>query len=139
MLIGRVGQDPEVKDFGTNKVANFTVATTERAFTTKAGVEVPEKTEWHRIVVWGGLAKVVEGYVTKGGLLYIEGKMTSREYTTQAGEKRFIGEIQCSTLTMLGGKSKSDNSSQSATVQSSSGQSQPEQSQPDGPENDLPF
>lgn len=139
MIIGYVGKEPEFKDFGTSKVANFTVATTERAFTTKTGMAVPEKTEWHRIVVWGGLANVVEKFVTKGTLLYIEGKMTNREYETQSGEKRFISEIQCSTLTMLGGKSKTDNASQGAAVQSNSGQSQPEQSQSDRPEDDLPF
>jgi single-strand DNA-binding protein len=138
-IIGYVGKEPEFKDFGTSKVANFTVATTERAFTTKTGVDVPEKTEWHRIVVWGGLANVVEKFVTKGTLLYIEGKMTNREYETQSGEKRFISEIQCSTLTMLGGKSKTDNAYQGAPVQSNSGQSQPEQSQSYGPEDDLPF
>lgn len=138
-IIGYVGKEPEFKDFGTSKVANFTVATTERAFTTKTGVDVPEKTEWHRIVVWGGLANVVEKFVTKGTLLYIEGKMTNREYETQSGEKRHISEIQCTVLTMLGGKSKTDNVNQGAPNQSSSWQSQPEQSQPDGPEDDLPF
>lgn len=133
-IIGNVGKDPEFKDFGTSKVANFTVATTERAFTTKSGVDVPEKTEWHRVVVWGGLANVVEKFVTKGTLLYIEGKMTNREYETQSGEKRHISEIQCSTLTMLGGKSKTDNANQGAPVQSETAQ---DSIDVDG--NDLPW
>lgn len=103
-IIGNVGNDPEFKDFGTSKVANFTVATTERAFTTKSGQEAPERTEWHRVVVWGGLARVVEGYVKKGTRVYVEGKMRTREYTDQAGVQRRVSEIHADNLILLSTK-----------------------------------
>lgn len=103
-IIGNVGKDPEFKDFGTSKVANFTVATTERAFTTKSGVDVPEKTEWHRVVIWGGLARVVEGYVRKGTRVYVEGKIRTRDYTDQGGVQRKISEIHADNLILLSPK-----------------------------------
>ena len=71
ILIGNVGKDPEVRYFENDRaVANFPLATTERGFTTSAGQQVPDRTEWHNIVVWGGLAKVVESYVKKGTQIF---------------------------------------------------------------------
>ena len=74
-LIGNVGKDPEVRylDSGV-AVATFTLATTDRAYTLANGTQVPERTEWHNIVLWRGLAETAEKYVHKGDKLYIEGK-----------------------------------------------------------------
>lgn len=103
-IIGNVGNDPDIKEFETSKVANFNVATTERGYTTSSGREIPEKTEWHRVVVWGGLAKVVEGYVRKGTRVYVEGKIRTRDYTDQGGVQRKISEIHADNLILLSPK-----------------------------------
>ena len=79
ILIGNVGKDPDVRYLENNvRVANFPLATTERGYTMSNGTQVPDRTEWHTIVVWRGLAEVAEKYVSKGARLYIEGKIKSR-------------------------------------------------------------
>ena len=101
-LIGNVGKDPEVRylDNGV-AVATFTLATTDRAYTLANGTRVPERTEWHNIVLWRGLAEVAEKYVRKGDKLYIEGKIRSRSYDDQNGVKRYIVEIFGDNMEML--------------------------------------
>ena len=81
ILIGNAGRDPEVRylDNGV-AVATFTLATSERGYTLQNGTQVPERTEWHNIVLWRGLAEVAEKYVRKGDKLYIEGKLRTRSY-----------------------------------------------------------
>ena len=101
-LIGNVGKDPEVRYLDTGVVvASFPLATTERAYTLQNGVQVPERTEWHNIVLWKGLAEVAEKYVHKGDKLYIEGKIRSRSYQDQNGVKRYVYEIFGDNMEML--------------------------------------
>ncbi len=101
-LIGNVGKDPEVHYFDSNtRKASFTLATTDRGFTRTDGTVVPERTEWHNIVVWRGLAEVVEKYVRKGSKLFIEGKITSRSYEDKSGVKRYVTEITAENLELL--------------------------------------
>ncbi len=103
ILVGNVGKDPEVRYVDQNTpVANFTLATTERGYTTQTGTVIPERTEWHNIVVWRGLAKVVEGYVRKGTSLYIEGKIRTRNWQDQNGTTRYTTEIYADDLQLLG-------------------------------------
>ncbi len=103
ILVGNVGKDPEVRYVDQNTpVANFTLATTERGYTTQTGTVVPDRTEWHNIVVWRGLAKVVENYVRKGTSLYIEGKIRTRNWTDQNGVTRYTTEIYADNLELLG-------------------------------------
>jgi single-strand DNA-binding protein len=103
ILIGNVGKDPEVRYVDENvPVANFTLATTERGYTTQSGTVVPDRTEWHNIVVWRGLAKVVENYVRKGTSLYIEGKIRTRNWTDQNGATRYTTEIYAENIELLG-------------------------------------
>ena len=108
MLIGHVGQEPEIRYTQDGKpIANLSLATTEK-WKSKGG-EAQEKTEWHRIVVFGGLAGVVEKYVKKGDKLYIEGKIQTRNWTDNEGVKRYSTEVAVDikgTLLMLGGKSE---------------------------------
>ncbi len=105
ILIGNVGKDPEVRYLDSKMcVANFTLATTERGYTTSTGVQVPERTEWHNIVVWRGLAEVAEKYVRKGTQLYIEGKIRSRSWEDQQGIRRYITEIYADNMNLLGRK-----------------------------------
>ena len=107
MLIGNVGRDPEVRyldgNSGQAKVATFTLATTER-YRDRNG-ETRENTEWHNIVAWRNTADVVERFVRKGTQLYIEGRIRTRAWDDQTGNKRYTTEIIADTLQLLGKKS----------------------------------
>lgn len=105
ILLGRVGKDPEVQQFDGGNKASFSVATTERGFTTRDGKEIPEKTEWHNIVCWKGLSTIVERFVKKGDLIYLEGKITTRSWDSDNG-KKYITEIVADNIELLGGKSE---------------------------------
>ena len=85
ILLGRVGKEPEIRQVGDNKVANFSIATSEK-FKDKAGNKV-ENTEWHNVVFWGKQAELIEQYVHKGDELYIEGSIKTETYEKD-GEKR---------------------------------------------------
>jgi single-strand DNA-binding protein len=104
ILIGRLGQDPEIKNVNGKKVANFSIATTE-SYKDKNGQKV-ENTEWHNIVIWGGIADVVESYVHRGDQLYLEGKLMTRKWEKE-GITYSRTEIVCNQMQMLGGKDKS--------------------------------
>jgi len=94
ILIGNVGKDPDVRYFDNNKaVANFPLATNERGYKLQDGTEIPERTEWHNIVVRRDRVQFVEKWVKKGSGLYIEGKLRSRNYDDKDGVKRYITEI----------------------------------------------
>ena len=94
ILIGNVGKDPDVRYFDNgNAVANFPLATSERGYRLANGTEVPERTEWHNIVATRERAQFVEKYVRKGSLLYLEGKIRSRDYEGKDGVKRYYTEI----------------------------------------------
>ena len=106
MLIGNVGRDPEVRyldgNSGNAKVATFTLATTER-YRDRNG-ETRENTEWHNIVAWRGNADVAERFVRKGTQLYIEGRIRTRSWDDQTGNKRYTTEIIVDNLQLLGKK-----------------------------------
>jgi len=100
-LIGNLGQDPEVVNLDSgSKLAKFSIATNETYRNTK-GEKVTD-TQWHNIVVWGKLAEVVEKFLYKGSEVAVEGKLIHRSYENKEGEKRFISEIKCNELLMLG-------------------------------------
>ncbi|MCM1108101.1 MAG: single-stranded DNA-binding protein [Clostridium sp.] len=102
MLIGNVGKDPEVRYLDTGvAVATFPLATTERGYTLQNGTTVPERAEWHNIVLWRGLAETAEKYVHKGDKLYIEGKIRSRTYDDKNGMKRYVYEIMADSMELL--------------------------------------
>jgi single-strand DNA-binding protein len=102
ILIGNVGKDPDVRYLENNvRVANFPLATTERGYTMSNGTQVPDRTEWHTIVVWRGLAEVAEKYVHKGDRIYIEGKIRTNNYEDQNGIRRYRTEILAETMDML--------------------------------------
>lgn len=106
MLIGRVGKEPEIRTFNDTKKASFSLATSEN-WKDKDGNK-KESTEWHLIVCWSNMAKIVESYVKKGDLLYIEGKLTTRSWDDKDGIKHYATEIVASNLQMLGGKEKAE-------------------------------
>ena len=102
ILIGNVGKDPDVRHIDRNMaVANVVLATTERGYTLQNGTQVPDRTEWHNIVLWGGMADVVEKYVRKGDKLYIEGKLRTTTYEDQSGIRRYRTEIHADNMEML--------------------------------------
>ena len=102
MLIGNVGADPEIRyvDAGVC-VASVRLATTERGYKLQNGTEVPDRTEWHNIVLWRQLAETVEKYVQKGDKLYIEGKIHTRSYDDRNGVKRYVTEVWADAMEML--------------------------------------
>ena len=101
MLIGNVGQDPEVRylDNSQTKVARMRIATTER-YTDRSG-ETRENTEWHTVTCWRKTADIVEKYVKKGTMVYVEGKLTTREWTDQQGQKRYSTEVVADNMQLL--------------------------------------
>ena len=106
ILIGNVGQDPEIRYTGDvnngTKVATFRLATTERYRDRNGNLQ--EHTEWHNVVVWRNTADVVEKYVKKGTQVYVEGRIRTRSWDDQAGNKRYTTEIVADTLQLLGRK-----------------------------------
>lgn len=114
LLIGNVGKDPEVRYYEQDQaVAQVVLATTERGYTLQNGTQVPDRTEWHNIVFYRGLAKVVEKYVRKGDKLYVEGKIRNRSYDDQKGVRRYVTEIVADNMEML--SSKNNNLSAAVT------------------------
>lgn len=108
MLIGNVGQDPDVRYFEQDQaVAQVRFATTERGYTLQNGTQVPDRTDWHNLVFYRQLAKVVERYVHKGDKLYIEGRIRYKMYDTQKGERRYVTEIHVDNMEMLSPKPQS--------------------------------
>ena len=100
-LIGRVGQDPEVKNLdGGKKVTTITIATNDVYY--KDNGDKVEQTEWHRVTAWGKTAEIIEKYVTKGKEIAIEGKLTHRSYDDKNGEKRYVTDIVVNEVLLLG-------------------------------------
>ena len=116
ILVGNVGKDPEVRYVETNVcVANFPLATSERGYTSRSGAQIPERTEWHNIVLWRGLAEVAEKYVKKGTQLYIEGKLRTRSWTDSNNVVRYTTEIYADNMEIL--SRRDTNNSQPAQAQ----------------------
>ncbi len=118
MLIGNVGRDPEVRyldgQSGSTKVAQFTLATTERY--RDRNNELRENTEWHNIVAWRGNADVCEKYVKKGTQIFIEGRIRTRSWEDQTGNKKYTTEIVADNLQLLGKKSDNPASQQANNI-----------------------
>lgn len=111
MLIGNVGRDPEVRDFeGGVRKANFTLATTEQ-------FRDREVTEWHNIVAWRQLADLADKFIRKGSQIYVEGRITSRSWDGNDGQKHYITEIEARTIQLLGRRGDSDSSGSPAPQQ----------------------
>jgi single-strand DNA-binding protein len=102
ILIGNLGKDPEVRFTPSGAaVSNFNIATNE-SWTDKSG-QKQERTEWHRIVVWGKLAELCGEYLKKGRQCYVEGRLQTREWTDKEGKKNYTTEVVAQTVQFLGG------------------------------------
>jgi len=111
ILVGNVGKDPEVRDFGDGqKVVRLSLATSER-WKDKSG-QRQERTEWHNVSIYGALADIAERYVTKGSRLYLEGKVQTRKYQAKDGSDRYATDIVLrgygADMVMLSGQGRSD-------------------------------
>ncbi|RZL03083.1 MAG: single-stranded DNA-binding protein [Hymenobacter sp.] len=110
ILVGNLGKDPEVRHLeGGNSVANFTLATNEY-YKDKQGARV-ERTEWHNISAWRGLAELAEKYLKKGSQVYVEGKLRTRQYQDKDQQTRYITEIVAEEISLLGGRPGGGNGS----------------------------
>lgn len=102
-LIGNLGQDPETINLNDGKtLVKFSLATTDR-YTNKQGEQVTD-TQWHRVVAFNGTAGIISQYVKKGNKIGVEGKLVTRQWEDKAGEKRYITEVVCDQVLLLGGK-----------------------------------
>lgn len=131
MLIGNVGKEPDVRYYDTDQaVAQFPLATTERGYTLQNGTKVPDHTDWHNLVVWRGLAKVVEKHVHKGDKLYVEGRIRYRSYDDPKGQRRYVTEILVENMELLNPKpAERDENAQHTAAQSTT--TQPSTPQPE--------
>lgn len=100
-LIGHVGNEPEIKNFGEGKKLAIVNLATSEIYKNDKGEKV-EQTEWHRITAWGKQAEIIEKYVSKGKEIAVDGKLTHRSYDDKNGEKRFMTEVVVNELLLLG-------------------------------------
>ena len=132
ILIGNVGREPNVRYVDRDvAVASLSLATSDRAYTLPNGTQVPERTEWHNLVFWRGLAQTVEKYVHKGDKLYVEGSIHSRSYDDQNGVRRTVVEIWVDNMEMLSRQQQPAQQTAAQPVQSTA--------QPTAPEGQMPF
>ena len=155
MLIGNVGKDPEVRYLESNpqnpsanaKVASFPLATSER-YRDRNG-EVRENTEWHNLVLWRNNADVAEKYIRKGSQIFVEGRLRTRQWTDQTGNKRYTTEVVVDTLQLLGQRPDGEQGQQPAAAPQAAPAPQPQAApvaqayqgplQAAEPSDDLPF
>lgn len=102
MLIGNVGKDPEVRYIEAGvATATLSLATSTPGYTLPSGTQVPERTEWHRVLMFRRLAEIVERYVHKGDKLYVEGSLRTRSYTDKTGKTKYVTEVWAENMEML--------------------------------------
>ncbi|MCD7933651.1 MAG: single-stranded DNA-binding protein [Tannerellaceae bacterium] len=133
ILIGNVGRDPEVRYFDSGTaVANFPMATSERGYTLANGIVVPERTEWHNIVVRRDQVSFVEKWVKKGSGVYVEGKIRTRTYDDQSGVKRYVTEIHADRVEFFtfGGRRDENQNTNTTGGTTTAGQETPFGQQP---------
>lgn len=131
MLIGNVGKEPDIRYYDADQcVAKVTLATTERGYVLKNGTKVPDRTDWHSLVFYRQLAKIVEQYVHKGDKLYVEGRLRYNTYDDQQGRRHYVTEIQVENLELLTPKPKPATEDSTATKKPDAKQ---------GTDDELPF
>ena len=124
MLIGRLGQDPELKNHdGGNSVCNFSIATNE-TWNDKKTNEKVENTEWHNIVMWGRLAELASEYLRKGSQVYVEGKLQTRNWDDDSGNKRYKTEVVAFKMEFMDSKPE-ENSDEAEKFESQNKEGEP--------------
>ncbi|MDD4645502.1 MAG: single-stranded DNA-binding protein [Bacteroidales bacterium] len=150
ILVGNVGRDPEIRHLeGGISIARFTLATSE-SYKNKSG-ELVKNTEWHNIVAWRQLADLADKYIRKGSQIYVEGKITNRQYDDKDGNKKYISEIVADNIRLLGrkedsytapagnGSAPAGNGSAHASSESAPSGPAPEEMDLPADSDDLPF
>ena len=138
ILLGNVGKDPDVRYPAQGQVmATMPLATSDRAYTNANGTQIPERTEWHNLVMWGRNAEIAEKYIRKGTRLYVEGKLRTRNWEDRNKIKRYITEVYVENFEMLGGGQRAE-STTAATQQPTTQPAQNANITPASNEN-LPF
>jgi len=129
ILIGHVGVEPEIRYLdGGVCVAKVRLATTERGYTLQNGTQVPERTEWHDVILWRAQAEYVEKYVHTGDKLYVEGKLQYRKYTDKQGVSRITVEIMANSIEILSSAQQKKQTADSAGAQPGKNVEQPSDS-----------
>ena len=117
IIVGRLGADPEIKQVGNSQsVARLSIATSE-SWTGKDG-QKQERTEWHRVVVWGRQAENCAKHLSKGRQVYVEGRLQTRSWEDQAGQKKYATEIVATTVQFLGAGNSTERSTGGASTES---------------------
>lgn len=138
ILIGNVGGTPEYKELDSGSaIAKFSLATSE-SYTNKSGEKITS-TEWHRIEVWEGLARVVEKYVNKGSQIYVEGKIRTDKWTDKEGVERTGVTIRANSLTLIGGTGNPKTPNEGITNQQPPAEKKPAYQKPDPKANQFPL
>lgn len=141
ILVGNLGKDPEVRHLDNGRaVANFSIATSE-TYKNKAGEKVTN-TEWHNVVLWTPLAEIAERFLKKGNQVYIEGKLTTRSWDDQEGNKRYTTEVVGREMTLLGSRDSNESNSGGMSSGSSANSApapSPVSNIPEDDSDDLPF
>ena len=137
ILVGRLGRDPELRytPSGT-AVANFSLATDERW---SSNGETQSRTEWHNIVVWSKLAEICNQYLTKGRLVFIEGRLQTRDWEDKDGNKRRTTEIVATDMKMLGGRREDAPVGQTVAAETESGSESSNDMEVGITDDDIPF
>ena len=138
ILVGNLGRDPEVRHLENGRaVANFSLATSE-TYKNREGERVTQ-TEWHNVVLWTPLAEIAEKYLSKGGQVYIEGKLTSRSYEDKDGVTKYRTEVVGREMTLLGAKPSGNEQAQPGQTMNSSTGTVDEPATSENEIDDLPF
>jgi len=137
ILVGNIGKDAEIRyTTGGAAVSTLSLATTE-VWNDKASGQRQERTEWHRVVVWGKQAETLSEYLTKGRQIYIEGRLQTRQWDDKDGNKRYTTEVRTDRIVLLGGRSSTGEAG--AGQQGSSPSGSPAAGPPELTEDDIPF
>ena len=138
ILVGNLGKDPEVRHLDNGRaVANFSMATSE-TYKNRQGERVTN-TEWHNVVLWTPLAEIAEKFLRKGNQVYIEGKLTTRSWDDQDGNKRYTTEVVGREMTLLGSREDSAGGAPVAATPAAAPAQSPVSSIPEDDTDDLPF
>jgi single-strand DNA-binding protein len=138
ILVGRLGRDPESRFTGSGQaVCNFSLAT-DRSYKDRNG-QTQKQTEWHKIVAWGKLAEICQKYLKKGSQIFIEGRIQSRQWEDQQGQKRTSFEIVAGEMRMLGSRAEASAAAHTGEEAEAPAAPAPEESAPEVSDEDIPF
>ncbi|MEA1987418.1 MAG: single-stranded DNA-binding protein [Candidatus Marinimicrobia bacterium] len=139
ILVGHLGQDPELKAVSDGfHVVNISVATNE-TYKKKGDSEYTDKTEWHRCVAFGKTADYISNYITKGRLVYIDGRLRTRKWQDKSGNDKYTTEVMIETITMLGKGDNSQGNFNKASANTNTNTNANDNNQAQDNDDDLPF